>query len=237
MDKPKRLRIYKLSTFDAFTEEERALNEAYKKAGINDKATLKNIRDQKIASYEGIRKIERKKLYTYKYDKNRKAVKSSEEENINKQIAMFENEMIRYVDESLDAFPLVMEIVYMRIDNQVTVFEQILRRGLLINDQKYIVYTSTTNQMKNGEFVLIQEDFYNENQGKFMCGLTDDVINQKGGCNTGKYLAYKGLPLSSSIDLRECYIDIEKCLVVPDFKTVINEEVDCIDIEIGRAHF
>lgn len=234
MDKPKRLRIYKLSTFDTFTEEERALNEAYKKAGINDKATLKNMRDQKIASYEGIRKIERKKLYTYKYDKNKKAIKTSEEENINKQIAMFENEMVRYVDELLDDFPLVMEIVYMKIDNQITVFEQILKRGLLINDQKYIVYTSTANQMKNGEFVLIREEFYNKNQGKFMCGLTDDVINQKGGCNTGKYLAYKGLPLSLSIDLSECHIDIEKCLVVPDFKTVVNEEVECIDIDHER---
>lgn len=231
LNKPRRIRIYKLSTFDTFTEEERTLNEAYKKAEINDKSILKNIRDQKIASYEGIRKIERKKLYTYKYDKNKKAIKTSEEENINKQIAMFENEMVRYVDELLDDFPLVMEIVYMKIDNQITVFEQILKRGLLINDQKYIIYTSTTKQMKNGEFVLIREEFYNKNQGKFMCGLTDDIINQKGGCNTGKYLAYKGLPLSSSIHLRECYIDIEKCLVVPDFKTVINEEVEYIDID------
>ena len=88
LNKPRRIRIYKLSTFDTFTEEERALNEAYKKAGIKERATLKKIRDEKIASYEGIRKIERKKLYTYKYDKNKKAIKTSEEENINKQIAI-----------------------------------------------------------------------------------------------------------------------------------------------------
>ena len=88
LNKPRRVRIYKLSTFDTFTEEERALNEAYKNAGIKEKATLKKIRDNKIAFYEGIRKIDRKKLYTYEYDKDGKVI--TESENINKQIALFE---------------------------------------------------------------------------------------------------------------------------------------------------
>ena len=61
-NKLRRVRIYKLSTFDTFTDEERALNESYKKANPKNKALLKKIRDDKIASYEGIRKIDRKKL-------------------------------------------------------------------------------------------------------------------------------------------------------------------------------
>ena len=40
LNKPRRVRIYKLSTFDTFTDEERALNEAYKKAGVKEKATV-----------------------------------------------------------------------------------------------------------------------------------------------------------------------------------------------------
>lgn len=67
LNKPRRIRIYKLSAFDTFTEEERALNEAYKKAGIKERATLKKIRDDVIASYGDIRKIDRKKLYTYEW--------------------------------------------------------------------------------------------------------------------------------------------------------------------------
>ena len=85
--------------------------------------------------------------------------------------------------------------------------------------------------MKDSEFVLVQEDFYNNNQNKFMCGLTDGIINQKGGCNGGKYLAYKGLSLSSSIIPEGFEVDIDKCIVVPDFKTVVNEDVECIDID------
>lgn len=229
MNKPRRVRIYKLSTFDTFTEEERVLNEAYKKAGIKERATIKKIRDDKIAAYEGIRKVDRKKLYTYEYDKDGKLLEESE--NINKQIALFESEMVRYSESDLDGFPLIMDIVYMKIAYQTLVFKQILDRGLLIDDKKYVFYTATTSQMKNGEFVLVQEDFYNKNQNRFMCGLTDDIINQKGGCNSGKYLAYKGLPLSSSIEPEGYEIDIDKCIVVPDFKTAVNEDVECIDID------
>ena len=196
--KLRRVRIYKLSTFDTFTDEERALHESYKKANPKDKALLKKIRDDKINSYEGIRKIDRKKLYTYEYDKDGNLMEESE--NINKQVALFESEMVRYSESDLDGFPLIIDIVYMKIAYQTLVFKQILERGLLIDDKKYVFYTATTNQMKNGEFVLVKEGFYKKNQNKFMCGLTDDIINQKGGCNSGKYLAYKGLPLSASIE-------------------------------------
>lgn len=237
MSKPRRVRIYKLSTFDTFTDEERVLNEAYKKAGIKEKAALKKIRNDKIASYEGIRKIDRKRLFTYEYDKDGKVIDASETENINKQIALFESEMIRYTENDLNSFPVIMEIVYMKIAYQTLVFKQILERGLLIDGQKYVFYTSTTNQMKNGEFVLVREDFYSNNKNKFMCELTDDIINQKGGCNSGKYLAYKGLPLSSSIMPEGYEIDIDKCLVVPDFNTIVNEEVECIDIDHGKHEF
>lgn len=228
LNKPRRVRIYKLSTFDTFTEEERALNEAYKKAGIKEKTTLKKIRDDKIASYKGIRKIDRKKLYTYERDKDGNVI---EIENVNKQIELFESEMVRYSESNLEEFPLIMEIVYMKIAYQTIVFKQILERGLLIDEEKYVFFTSTTSQMKDSEFVLVRENFYDNNKSKLMCGLTDDIINQKGGCNSGKYLAYKGLSLSSSINPEGYEIDIDKCIVVPDFKTVVNEEVECIDID------
>lgn len=87
--------------------------------------------------------------------------------------------MMRYTENNLDGFSLIMDIVYMKIAYQTSIFKQILDRGLLIDDEQYVFFTSTTHQMKNGEFVLVQKDFYNDNQNKFMCGLTDDIINQK----------------------------------------------------------
>lgn len=231
MNKPRRLRIYKLSIFDAFTKEEKALHDVYKKANKkNEKSLLKKLRDEKLASYEGIRKIDRKKLYTYGYDNNNKPDDTTEQENTNKQIALFENEVARYANDFKEEFPLVMEIVYMKIAYQGIVFKQILDKGLMIGDKKYVFYTATTNQMKRGEYVLIQEDFYKKHETKFMCGLTDEIINAKGGCNRGKNLAYKGLPLSTSFYPEGYEIDIDKCLLVPDFNNFVNEYVECIDI-------
>ena len=230
MNKPRRVRIYKLSTFDTFTKKERDLHEAYKSANKN-KELLKQIRDEEISKYEGARKIDRSKLYTYRYDEDGKIIAGSEEENTDKQIALFESEMARYATEFKEKVPLVMEIVYMKIDHQDIILNQVLENGLCINDKKYIFFTSTTNQMKRGEIVLVQEEFFNTNDTKFMCGLTEEIINEKGGCNRGKYLAYKGLPLSSSILPEDCEINIENCLVVSDFETIVNEVVECIDID------
>lgn len=230
MNKPRRVRIYKLSTFDTFTKKERDLHEAYKSANKN-KTLLKQIRDDEITKYEGIRKIDRSKLYTYEYDKDGKVIVDSEEENTDKQIALFESEMARYATEFKEKVPLVMEIVYMKIDHQDIILNQILENGLYIDGKKYIFFTSTTNQMKRGEIVLVQEEFFHTNDTKFMCGLTEEIINEKGGCNRGKYLAYKGLPLSSSVLLEDYEINIENCLVVSDFETIVNEEVECIDID------
>lgn len=232
MNKPRRLRIYKLSVFDTFTEEERALHEAYKKASKKtDKATLKKIRDDKLASYVGSRKIDREKLYAYDYDKDKNPIADTERENTDKQIALFESEIVRYANDFEREFPLVMEIVYMKIAYQSIVFKQILERGLMIADKKYVFYTSTTNQMKRGEFVLVEEDFWEKSKSKFMCGLTDDIINVKGGCNRGKNLAYKGLPLSTSFFPDGYEIDIDKCLLVSDFQNSVHAYVECIDID------
>lgn len=228
MNKPKRIRIYKLSTFDTLTEEERKFNDAYKRAS-KDKALLKEKRDEEISKFQGVRKIERNRLYSYEYDEQGKLKQETETEDTDKQIALFESEMARLATDFKEKNPLVMEIVYLKIANQNIILKQIIDRGLDIDGKHYIFYSSTTNQMKRGEVILINEEFYDRHERKFMCGLTNEEINAKGGCNSGKYLAYKGLPLSTSF-LPEGYeIDIDKCLVVPDFETVIAEEVECID--------
>ena len=86
------------------------------------------------------------------------------QKNINKQIALFESEMARYTENDLDGFPLIMDIVYMKIAYQTLVFKQILDRGLLIDGEKYVFFTSTTSQMKDSEFVLVRDTFYDKNK-------------------------------------------------------------------------
>lgn len=125
--------------------------------------------------------------------------------------------------------PLLMEIVYLKTSMLNEVLHQIIERGLDIDGQHYIFYTSTTNQMKRGESILLKEDFCKEHEQEIMLGLTDDVVNAKGGCNIGKRLAYNGLLLSTSFIPNDYQLTLDDCLIVPDFETIINEKVECID--------
>lgn len=225
---PRRIRIYKLSTFDAFTDEERKYHKAYKEAK-NEKAFLKEKRDNLIASYEGVRRIEKNRLYIYDYDKDGNIIEESEREDIDKQVALAESEMTRLATDFTQKNPLVMEIVYLKTAKQNEILRQIIDSGLDIGEQHYIFFSSTTNQMKRGESILINEEFYNAHEQEITMGLTDDVVNKRGGCNTGKRLAYNGLLMSTSFIPDGYEIDIDNCLVVPDFKTIVNEEVECID--------
>ena len=61
-----------------------------------------------------------------------------------------------------------------------------------------------------------------------MNSLTVDDINesQYKGVNTGKYMAYTSLSMSSSIPVE---IDIDRVIVVPDFETKIRKTVEYID--------
>lgn len=225
---PTRFRIYKLSTFDALTDEERSYHMLYKEAK-KEKVLAKKTRDKCIASYKGVRKIDRNRLYLYDYDDKGKIVEGSERENIDKQVALAESEIARMATDFSEPNPLVMEIVYLKTSKLNEVLHQIIERGLDIDGQHYIFYTSTTNQMKRGESILLKEDFCKEHEQEIMLGLTDDVVNAKGGCNIGKRLAYNGLLLSTSFIPNDYKLTLDDCLIVPDFETIINEKVECID--------
>ena len=225
---PRRFRIYKLSTFDALTDEERSYHMLYKEAK-KEKVLAKKTRDKCIASYKGVREIDRNRLYLYDYDDEGKIIEGSERENIDKQVALAESEIARMATDFSEPNPLVMEIVYLKTSKLNEVLHQIIERGLDIDGQHYILYTSTTNQMKRGESILLKEDFCKEHEQEIMLGLTDDVVNAKGGCNIGKRLAYNGLLLSTSFIPNDYQLTLNDCLIVPDFETIINEKVECID--------
>ena len=62
-----------------------------------------------------------------------------------------------------------------------------------------------------------------------MCGLTLDIINQSGGCNIGKYLAYTSLIFSKSVE-PSIEIKIDEVLVLPEFETEVTEKVNYLDM-------
>lgn len=232
----RRVRILNLSTFDCLTEIEHAMYNAYKKCNKpDDKKVLKTTLDDMIIAYTGIREISKNSIF-----KSKDGVLTDEYRE-DKQIALFESELVRMANDMDTIFPLIKEIVYLDI-HHLDILKQILHNGVMINNKKYIVYSSSTNQQKKKMVTLLEEEFYNKNVGKIMCGLSINKINEGNdrveGCNRGKYLAYTSLPMSSSIELSrideknpEKYsIDINKCIVVKDFETVVSGMVNYLDV-------
>lgn len=107
------------------------------------------------------------------------------------------------------------------------VFESLVRDGFIFEENKYIFLTASAGQIRTKRAVFIREDKYKAIQKKIMCGLTVEEINNKGGMNPNKFLAYLAL-CNSATDVWEDF-DIDRSVVVDDFETEVVGEVDHID--------
>ncbi len=202
-----RVRIYKLNTFKALTNSENAI--------YNDKSKKNSELKEEISKNKDIRTVSDKYL------------------NETNEIAIFENDIVRLAlaDNGYEQcdYQLLDEIVYMVI-NHNEILWQILKDGITIGGKEYMLFTATTGQVRNVTVTFIRKDFFDKHKGFLRVGLTVESINVNGGMNVGKYLSYNALSLSSSVKPKIA-IDIDKCIVVKGFETVITDKVKYIDIQ------
>lgn len=216
MNKAKQVRIYKFNTFKAFTDRENEIH--------SDKNKGQDELLAEIQSNKEIRIID--KAYLYRKDGS---------ENEKYQIPLFESDVVRLAlkergIEKAD-FQLLDEIIYMEIFHN-DIMWQILRDGIMIGNKKYILFSATTGQVRNTTVTLLREDFFERNKGALLVGLSKETINKNayGGMNVGKFISYTSLPLSSSV-LPEKEIDIDRCILVKGFETVVTGLVKYVDIQ------
>lgn len=107
------------------------------------------------------------------------------------------------------------------------VFESLVKDGFIWNNEKYIFLTASAGQIRTKRAVFVKESSYNKIAPKLMCGLTVNSINEHGGINPNKYLAYLAL-CNSATDIWEEF-DIDKSIVVEDFEGNVFENVDFIN--------
>ena len=107
------------------------------------------------------------------------------------------------------------------------IFESLVKDGFIYNGNKYVFLTASAGQIRTKRAVFIRENRYEAIQQKIMCGLTVEEINNRGGINTNKYLAYLAL-CNSATDVWEDF-DIDRSIVVDDFETDVAGEVDYIN--------
>lgn len=107
------------------------------------------------------------------------------------------------------------------------ILKSLITNGFMLRGVKYIAFTASAGQIRTKKTVFMKESLWNKNKLALMCGLTVDKINSKGGMSINKYLAYLAL-CNSATEVWEDF-DIDKTIVVDDFETEIETEVDFID--------
>ena len=107
------------------------------------------------------------------------------------------------------------------------VFEDLVKYGFEYEGERYVFLTASAGQIRTKRSVFVKESAYQKVAKRLMCGLTIEDINKAGGINTNKYLAYLSLN-NSATEIWEDF-DIDKSIVVDDFETLVDGEVDYID--------
>ena len=151
--------------------------------------------------------------------------------NLSNVISMFESTLSRSFEIATNELTydiFVLEIFYYDIA------QDLILNGFDYNGKHYVYFSSSAGQIRTKKAVFVEEKKYDQCKLKLMCGLTIDKINEKGGMNINKFLAYLALA-NSATDLWEDVFgrefDIDKTIVVDDFETMVKCKVDNIDYE------
>jgi hypothetical protein len=144
----------------------------------------------------------------------------------NKIIGMFDSALTRTIrmnpnDKEPSKSIMVVRAYYFQV------LKDLIENGFTHNGEKYIYFSSSAGQIRTKKSVFIKESIWNEHWGALTCGLSIEEINEKGGCNVNKLLAYKALTASAS---DQWYgFDIDKTIVVPDLETNVAAMFDYIN--------
>lgn len=139
-------------------------------------------------------------------------------------ITLFDSALTRALNLKINEFTdelIVLNVFFFQV------FHNLVRDGFIYKGEKYIFFTASAGQIRTKRAVFIKESSFKKIEDKIMCGLTRNEINEKGGINSNKFLAYLAL-CNSATDTWEDF-DIDRSIVVEDFETDVIGEVDFID--------
>ena len=155
------------------------------------------------------------------------------ERNLQHVISMFESTLTRSLGIPIDPDYVTYDIFILEI-YYYDIAQDLIINGFDYDGKHYIYFSSSAGQIRTKKAVFVEEQKYEQCKLKLMCGLTVEGINAQGGMNINKFLAYKALT-NSATDLWKDVLgkefDIDRCIVVDDFETLVNCQVDNIDYQ------
>lgn len=139
-------------------------------------------------------------------------------------ISIFESTFTRMIGAEPDKISedfMVVQVYYF------DVLKDLIYNGYIYKGEKYIYFTSSAGQIRTKKCVFIKESVFKKYEKTIMCGLTLDKINEMGGNNPNKHLAY--LALINSATEKWDKFDIDRVIVVDDFETTVDGLYDFVD--------
>ena len=94
--------------------------------------------------------------------------------------------------------------------------------GMIIQ-KKYRCFTASAGQLRRDKFQAISEDAWMMIKDRIECGLDWDRINELGGVNVNKLMAYIALAGSATDPWPE--FDIDRCIVIPDWEGEVTDQM------------
>lgn len=235
----KQVYIYSIGTECFYTDQEHEIHNKMVRLYIlrskidkiikNKKDTRLNRKERLYRTKKSINKIVRKyKEELTSHLKEFKGIRNLRNDSLtdNKIIGMFDSALTRTVGMKVSRLSTNLFIVRAFY---FSVLNNIMDDGFTYNGEKYIYFSSSAGQIRTKKVVFIKESLWDKYEGSLTCGLSIDEINNKGGCNVNKLLAYKALTASASV--RWNGFDIDKTIVVPDLETEVNSIFDYINRE------
>ena len=141
-------------------------------------------------------------------------------------ISIFESSLSRAI--GAETYKLTTDLVVVKTC-YFKILRDIMMQGFTLNGERYMFLTASAGQIRTKRSVFVRKAVWEQVQSKLMCGLTIERINEMGGINANKYLAYLAL-CNSATDVWEGF-DITKTIVVDDMETEVCGDVDYIDTE------
>lgn len=217
--------LYSVATDAFYTEQEQYRHKRLLK--LYKARQNKSIQDYRKKSINRVIKREKEKLsellnqHLEKKETRKLNPSALNDRNV---ISLFESSLTRAL--GLKTNELTKDLIILNVFF-FQVFEDLVKYGFEYEGEKYIFLTASAGQIRTKRAVFVKESAYSKVAKRLMCGLTVEDINNAGGINTNKFLAYLSLN-NSATEVWEGF-DIDKSIVVGDFETLVDGEVDYID--------
>lgn len=102
------------------------------------------------------------------------------------------------------------------------IFDSIIHNGFDYKGRHFVFFTAGAGQTRCKKSTFVNEKLLNKNFNRLFCGLTPEIINEQGGMNTNKYLAYTSL-CQTNTELWKNF-NIDRAIVVDDIEYNIPDQ-------------